>query len=100
MENMMAQINAVTQELEVVKNELIAMKGAHATLHQSTVESSAQVATKYSEYATRLVSLESKLDGLDQEAGAFAGKGFPSPSCCQVQVTNRDKKAPPLSHIM
>ena len=79
MEQLRAQMQILADEMNSLKAEIVNVKSAHASLHQSTVDSGAQSANKYSEYAARLVGIETKLDSLGLEAGTFADKGFGGP---------------------
>ena len=41
MEAVQAQVRTITDELNTLRNEIIAIKGSHAVLHQTAVEANA-----------------------------------------------------------
>ena len=75
-----AQITALTDEISTLRQEVIQIKAAHATLHQGAVDSNNQHHAAYGEQAQRIVKLEQHLEDLSRSppasGGAFgSGKG-------------------------
>ena len=68
---MQQQVQMMADELGSLKAEIIQLKAAHATMHQSTVDSNAQAATKFTEQAQRVMELSEKI-----ERGSTTGSGF------------------------
>ena len=61
MEAMQAQVQSLTDELNNLRGEIIAVKGAHAVLHQSTVDAGTRNQRAFSEQAARIESVEAKI---------------------------------------
>ena len=57
MEQCMNQVRALTEELNVLKAELIQVKSAHATMHQTSVEAGAQAGAQ----SSRINAIEEKM---------------------------------------
>ena len=53
MEALRAQIRVVTDELNMLKQEIVQVKASHASLHQTTVEASGATARSFAEFRTR-----------------------------------------------
>ena len=68
MEQFQAQIAVIADELQTLRGEVIAVKGSHASLHQSSVEAN-------SRHAERLGAIEEKVERLGQGVHAATGKG-------------------------
>ena len=58
MEAMRNQIDVLTNELTVLKAELINVKGTHANLHQQTADANTTTARNFAEQRSRLDALE------------------------------------------
>ena len=58
------QIAALTQEIDIIKNEVIGLKAAHAGLHQSSVDAGASTRQQFTEIANRIEGVESKLPAI------------------------------------
>ena len=59
MEVVAAQIAAITDEIQVLKNEIVQTKTAHATLHQSAVERNTDMLRRFTEIGDRLSTITS-----------------------------------------
>ena len=94
MEAMTAQIRAMADEISMLKNEIVQVKGAHASLHQDTVQSSGATNRTLSEHAGRIGAVEDKMasgygstkkktliEAKNVEVGAFAGKVSDTRAC-------------------
>ena len=68
----MQQIEVLTAELNSLRQEIVLVKGNHASLHQATVETT-QAST------TKIGSLESRLEEIANASEGFTGKGRSSP---------------------
>ena len=62
MEQLSQQVTIVVSELEALKAEIISMKGAHASLHQSAV-------TAHAEQTAKVNSIQQKIDDIAKSAG-------------------------------
>ena len=56
------QVQILSDELAVLKSEIISLKSSHATMHQGTVESNAQAATKFQEQAAKIMEVAEKVE--------------------------------------
>ena len=63
-EQMMAQVVALTDELTALRGEIIQMKTAHATLHQSTVDSNNQSHQAFGEQGERIARVEKSIENM------------------------------------
>ena len=61
MEAMAAQMRAMSDEIAMLKNEVIQAKSAHAALHQESVQSHGATNRTLSEHARRLGLMEDKI---------------------------------------
>ena len=64
MENMMAQVEALTGELALIKNEIIQVKSAHASLHQQAVDKNTMDVTRHADAASKIASIDERLNQL------------------------------------
>ena len=64
MERMQQQLQVLGNELSTLKDEIVNIKSAHATLHQQSVESGTQHNQKFTEQYAMLQSLENKVDDM------------------------------------
>ena len=71
METLRAQIAAITDEIQVLKNEVVQTKSAHATLHQSAVERNTDVLRRFTEIGDRLNAITT-----DTSTHVGQGKGY------------------------
>ena len=74
MEAMQGQVRALVDEIGTLRNEVVAVKAAHAQLHQTTVDVGATSNRLAAEQASRFENIESKLAGLAKDAGSI-GRG-------------------------
>ena len=51
MEQITMQINAITEEIGLLKTELVSIKGSHAALHQTSVDQNALSTGRHTEAA-------------------------------------------------
>ena len=74
MEQMQAQMRVLADEMNMLKNEFVGIKAAHASMHQASVHTNTATTTRFTEFGSRLSGLESKMGdvGLDMP---FAVKG-------------------------
>ena len=61
MDALRQQVIALTEELTVVKTELVNVKAAHANLHQQTSESNAATAKSFAEQRSRFDTIETQM---------------------------------------
>ena len=54
METLRAQIAAITDEIQVLKNEVVQTKSAHATLHQSAVDRNTDMLQRFNAIGDRI----------------------------------------------
>ena len=78
MEAITQQIAIVTNELEALKAEIIGIKGAHASLHQTTVATTKQHEGVIDEQAAKVAGIQMKIDELAMTAGASKGGSYKS----------------------
>ena len=67
MEQLSQQVTIVVNELEALKAEIITIKGAHASLHQSAVTTHQQHEQNIGEQAAKVLSIQQKIDELQNE---------------------------------
>ena len=88
---MNAQVRALSEELGVLKSEVVQIKSVHANLHQQAVEAGAHNSRMFSEQAGRLEAATRKIDEIANGVGNMGGgNGFhPKPliEAKQVEVT-------------
>ena len=77
------QVAAMTDEMQLLKAELIQIKTAHAGLHQNTVDRAADAARKFEEVAQKI---EAITDG--------DGRGFSGPKPKKLIEPKRLKSQP------
>ena len=58
MERLQQQVTAVTDELNLVRAEIVQLKSAHATMHQGDVDNRAQYGKAFEDAANRMLSVE------------------------------------------
>ena len=91
MEAMNAQVRALTEELGILKSELVQVKSVHANLHQQAVEAGAHNSRMFAEQAGRLEAATKKIDDISNGAGSIGGGGgfYPKPliEAKQVEVS-------------
>ena len=58
----MAQINALTQELSILKEEIVVVKSSHATMHQGSVNKNVMDAGRHAEAANKLATLAERVE--------------------------------------
>ena len=68
MEVIRQQMTVVSDEVQTLKNELLALKGAHAALHQSTVESGQSNAANFGDQSNRIDMIAKKVDDIKVSA--------------------------------
>ena len=61
---MNAKVNAMADEMNLLRNELIQVKSAHAVLHQTAVDTAAGNAKLFSEQTERIAKLEQRIDSV------------------------------------
>ena len=61
-------MTVVSDEIATLKNELIALKGAHASLHQNTIETGQNTAANMGEQSSRIDAIAKKIDGIQVAA--------------------------------
>ena len=61
MEAMHGQVQAVVDELTLLKAEIIQLKSSHATMHQASVDGNTQAAARFAEQGTRVMDLEARM---------------------------------------
>ena len=65
----------VTDELGTLRAEIIAMKTAHAQLHQQSVDYSTNTAQGFSDAADRVTAIERKIETMARTAGDVKASG-------------------------
>ena len=73
MEQMIAQVAAMTEEIQLLKNEVVGVKASHATLHQQSVEKNVMDAGRHADAATRIAQLEEGIERVRMEAPTLPG---------------------------
>ena len=74
MDALRGQVQAVVDELNAVKSEIIQIKAAHANMHQASVESNTTSAARYADQVARVNDLEKKMDKVADEVGRPGGR--------------------------
>ena len=91
MEAVTAQVRALTEELGILKAELVQVKSVHANLHQQAVEAGAQNRSMFADQAGRIEAATKRIDEIASGAEEIGGKGafHPKPliEAKQVEVT-------------
>ena len=64
MEAVNAQVRALTEELGILKSELVQVKSVHANLHQQAVEAGAHNSRMFTEQAGRIEAAAKKIDDI------------------------------------
>ena len=82
METLQAQIAAITDEISMIKNEVVQTKAAHASLHQSTVDRNTDVIRRFAEVGDRLEAITAEV------ANAGDGKGYRKKSLIEPKQVN------------
>ena len=72
MEAIRAQIGVVTDELNMLKQEIVQVKDIHASLHQTTVEANGATARSFAEFRSRADLVESQIGTLRDDAKHMA----------------------------
>ena len=67
------QINAITEELTMLKQEIVGIKGQHANLHQQSVDHSVLTAGRSAEAMQKIAALEERMGNI---SGSSTGGGF------------------------
>ena len=75
MEALRAQIGVLTDEMNLLKAEIVQAKANHASLHQSSVEANTATARSFAEIRARADVFEGKIDNLKEEAKTYGGSG-------------------------
>ena len=57
MDALQRQVAMMTDEMQLLKTELVQVKAAHAGLHQSTVDRATEAAKKFEEVAQRIEAI-------------------------------------------
>ena len=73
MEAMNQKITAVVDEIGLLRAELISIKTAHASLHQSTVDAGSNNAKAFTDQADRIAKVERTFDEMTKNP--FFGTG-------------------------
>ena len=60
--SMQQQVTMMADELGSLKAEIIQLKAAHASMHQTNVESNTQAATKFAEQSAKVLELAEKIE--------------------------------------
>ena len=79
MEAMRNQIQALTEELNTLRLEVVQTKSSHASLHQSTVEMSTGTARQFSELGEKFAKLENNMQVWKPEVGPAGADSRRSP---------------------
>ena len=58
------QINAITEELTMLKQEIVGIKGQHANLHQQSVDHSVLTAGRSAEAMQKIAALEERMGNI------------------------------------
>ena len=67
------QLSALTDELTVLRNEMIQVKSAHAALHQGAVETNAGNVKMFEEQIARMSQIEGRMGSIAQNAQSGPG---------------------------
>ena len=72
----MAQVTTLAQELSVLKEEIVVVKTAHATMHQDSVNKNVMDAGRHAEAANKITALAERVDEMaGQFTNPFAAPG-------------------------
>ena len=86
MDALRQQVTLVATELEALKTEIVSIKGAHATLHQTTVTTTANHERVIDEQAAKVVAIQDRVESLAKTAGSMRD-GFRKPLIEPKNVT-------------
>ena len=88
MEQIHAQVRALTDELGLLKAEIVQVKSVHANLHQQAVEAGAQNNRQFTEQASRIEQVSRKIENIAADAGNLGKSGgtYPKPLIEAKQV--------------
>ena len=87
MDALRTQISAITDEISVLRNEVVQVKAAHAALHQGTVEANSANTQKFEDQVTRLSRIESRIGDIASSGlGGETYKKRPLIEAKQVEV--------------
>ena len=88
MEQIHAQVRALTDKLGVLKSEIVQVKSVHANLHQQAVEAGAHNNRQFTEQASRIEQVSRKIENIAADAGNLGrgGGAYPKPLIEAKQV--------------
>ena len=75
MERLQQQVTAVTDELNLIRAEIVQLKTSHANMHQSDVETRAQYGKAFDDAANRMLSVEQQLNIIQRDASGTGSFG-------------------------
>ena len=81
----MAQIAAITDEINLLKSEVVQTKAAHASLHQSAVDRNTDVIRRFSEIGDRLTAVATEARSSEGKGTGFRKKALIEPK--QINVS-------------
>ena len=93
MEAINAQVRALTEELGILKSELVQVKSVHANLHQQAVEAGAHNSRMFTEQAGRIEAAAKKIDDITSGASSIGGGGFRPKSLIEAKQVEVSKFA-------
>ena len=97
MEAINAQVRALTEELGILKSELVQVKSVHANLHQQAVEAGAHNSRMFTEQAGRIEAAAKKIDDITSGASSIGGGGFRPKSLIEAKQVEVSKFAGSVS---
>ena len=88
MEAIQQQVNAVVEEIALLKGEIIGIKMQHASFHQSSVDKSTADEARFAEAAKKVASIEEKMGSIASgiRPGSSGSFGKPKPLIEAKQV--------------
>ena len=81
MDALRSQVTVLTEELSTLKTELINVKSAHATLHQSSVEA-------HTQHTAQMAEMEQRLESVSKASGGAAKKSLMEPKNITITTFN------------
>ena len=87
MDALRQQVTLVASELEALKTEIVSIKGAHATLHQTTVTTMANHERVIDEQAVKVAAIQERVEGIAKMTGSSGRDGFRKPLIEPKNVT-------------
>ena len=79
------QINAITEELGMLKQEIVGVEASHASLHQQSVDHSVLTAGRSAEAMTKIQQIEEKMANITGPSTDKSKKSLIEPKQVEVE---------------